>query len=166
VTVELVKSSAADADVLFAARVSTAGEQSLDQVGADAARSAGLINYLMRDRHGCYDDQTEVLTRSGWKRWPDVDGTEQFLTRAADGRLEYQRAERVISKQYDGPMVRVRMQQVDLLVTPDHRVLAKRRRQPHRERYELVPATDLFEASHRMMIGGGRWFLHRRRALA
>jgi thymidylate synthase (FAD) len=52
VTVELVKSSASDADVLFAARVSTAGEKSLEQVGADAGRSAGLINYLMRDRHG------------------------------------------------------------------------------------------------------------------
>jgi thymidylate synthase (FAD) len=52
VTVELVKSSASDADVLFAARVSTAGEKSLEQVGADAAGSAGLINYLMRDRHG------------------------------------------------------------------------------------------------------------------
>jgi thymidylate synthase (FAD) len=52
VTVELVKSSASDADVLFAARVSTAGEKSLEQVGADPERSAGLINYLMRDRHG------------------------------------------------------------------------------------------------------------------
>lgn len=52
VTVELVKSSASDADVLFAARVSTAGEKSLEQVGADPAGSAGLINYLMRDRHG------------------------------------------------------------------------------------------------------------------
>ncbi len=52
VTVEVVKCSAADADVLFAARVSTAGEQSLEQVGADAERSAGLINFLMRDRHG------------------------------------------------------------------------------------------------------------------
>jgi thymidylate synthase (FAD) len=52
VTVELVKSSASDADVLFAARVSTAGEKSLEEVGADAGRSAGLINFLMRDRHG------------------------------------------------------------------------------------------------------------------
>jgi thymidylate synthase (FAD) len=50
--VELVKASASDADVLFAARVSTKGEQSLDDVGVDASRSAGLINYLMRDRHG------------------------------------------------------------------------------------------------------------------
>ncbi|MBI1378775.1 MAG: FAD-dependent thymidylate synthase [Frankiales bacterium] len=52
VTVELVKSSASDADVLFAARVSTKGEQSLEDVDSDAGRSAGLINYLMRDRHG------------------------------------------------------------------------------------------------------------------
>jgi thymidylate synthase (FAD) len=52
VTVELVKHSAADSDVLFAARVSTVGEQSLDELDKDPERSKGLINYLMRDRHG------------------------------------------------------------------------------------------------------------------
>lgn len=52
VTVELVRASASDADVIFAARVSTVGEQSLEDVGADAGRSQGLINYLMRERHG------------------------------------------------------------------------------------------------------------------
>src|SRR3954451_20848324 len=52
VAVELVRSSAQDADVLFAARVSTQGEQSLGQLDADPQRSKGLINYLMRDRHG------------------------------------------------------------------------------------------------------------------
>lgn len=52
VTVELVKAAASDADVIWAARVSTKGEQSLDDVATDADRSAGLINYLMRDRHG------------------------------------------------------------------------------------------------------------------
>jgi thymidylate synthase (FAD) len=52
VDVELVRSSADDSDVLFAARVSTKGEQSLDDVGVDATTSSGLINYLMRDRHG------------------------------------------------------------------------------------------------------------------
>jgi thymidylate synthase (FAD) len=51
-TVELVRAAAQDADVLFAARVSTKGEQSLDDVDGDAGRSEGLINYLMRDRHG------------------------------------------------------------------------------------------------------------------
>ncbi len=56
VTVELVRSSASDSDVLFAARVSTLGEQTLsdaeDAVEADPKRDRGLINYLMRDRHG------------------------------------------------------------------------------------------------------------------
>jgi thymidylate synthase (FAD) len=52
VTVELVRHSAHDADVLFAARVSTAGEQSLEELQKDPERSKGLINYLMRDRHG------------------------------------------------------------------------------------------------------------------
>ena len=52
VTVELVKHSAGDADVLWAARVSTKGDQSAVDVNADSAASAGLINYLMRDRHG------------------------------------------------------------------------------------------------------------------
>ena len=51
-TVELVKAAASDADVIWAARVSTKGEQSLDDVATDSDRSAGLINYLKRDRHG------------------------------------------------------------------------------------------------------------------
>lgn len=52
VTVELVKSSASDNDVIWAARVSTAGEQSIEAVHEDPARSTGLVNYLMRERHG------------------------------------------------------------------------------------------------------------------
>jgi len=51
VTVELVKHAASDADVIWAARVSTKGDQSLEDVKNNEA-SAGLINYLMRDRHG------------------------------------------------------------------------------------------------------------------
>ncbi|GAA2226680.1 FAD-dependent thymidylate synthase [Streptomyces amakusaensis] len=52
VTVDLVKHSASDTDVLWAARVSTAGEQSLEELQKDPERSRGLINFLMRDRHG------------------------------------------------------------------------------------------------------------------
>lgn len=51
-TVELIKHSANDSDVIWAARVSTKGEQSQEDINADPERSAGLINFLMRDRHG------------------------------------------------------------------------------------------------------------------
>lgn len=52
VTVELIRSEASDADVIWAARVSTSGELSLEALGEEAARSEGLIRYLMRFRHG------------------------------------------------------------------------------------------------------------------
>jgi thymidylate synthase (FAD) len=59
-TVELVKSSASDADVIWAARVSTAGEQSMEEIGEDPAKSAGLINYLARERHGSPFEHTSM----------------------------------------------------------------------------------------------------------
>jgi thymidylate synthase (FAD) len=60
VSVELVKSSASDADVVWAARVSTAGDKSLEDVGADASKSEGLINYLARERHGSPFEHTSM----------------------------------------------------------------------------------------------------------
>ena len=59
-SVELVKSSASDADVIWAARVSTAGDKSLEDVGADATKSEGLINYLARERHGSPFEHTSM----------------------------------------------------------------------------------------------------------
>lgn len=59
-TVELVKASASDADVVWAARVSTAGEESLEDVGQDAERSRGLIRYLARERHGSPFEHTSM----------------------------------------------------------------------------------------------------------
>jgi len=157
VTVELVRSSAQDADVLFAARVSTKGEASLEDVDADASRSAGLLNYLMRDRHGCYDEETEVLTERGWLAWPQVHISDRFVTLSPDGQIEYQRPLRLVEQQHDGEMLEIRTAHLNLLVTPDHQMWARRRAQPHRERWDLVPASDLLRASHRLALAGGRW---------
>ncbi|MEU3825200.1 FAD-dependent thymidylate synthase [Streptomyces sp. NPDC029080] len=51
-TVRLVKHSAADVDVADAARVSTQGDDILEAFERDPQRDKGLINFLMRDRHG------------------------------------------------------------------------------------------------------------------
>lgn len=56
ITVELVKHSAHDSDIIFAARVSTEGERSKNTIADDSilsdSKDSGLINYLMRERHG------------------------------------------------------------------------------------------------------------------
>jgi thymidylate synthase ThyX len=71
----------------------------------------------------CYDDDTEVLTTEGWKPWPKVDGTEVFGTlNPVSNELEYQKALEVFHGDYAGPMYRVQSEQVDLLVTPNHRM--------------------------------------------
>jgi len=51
-TVELVRSAAQDTDVVWSARVSTAGEKSIEAVDEDPNASKGLINFLMKNRHG------------------------------------------------------------------------------------------------------------------
>lgn len=52
-TVELVKHSASDLDVMWAARVSTSGERANNDVGTSSDGEVfGLINFLMRERHG------------------------------------------------------------------------------------------------------------------
>lgn len=71
----------------------------------------------------CYDGETEVLTADGWKKWPEVQGDELFATvNPSTGGLEYQHATAVTHEAYSGPMYRVASQQVDLFVTPNHRM--------------------------------------------
>lgn len=61
VDVELVKSSASDDDVIWAARVSTLGEQA--DVEVPQGRRQGLINYLMKNRHGSPFEHTSMTFR-------------------------------------------------------------------------------------------------------
>lgn len=74
----------------------------------------------------CYDAETEVLTEDGWKAWPDVDGSETFATvNPATDVLEYQGATEHFVGDYEGDMYRLRSEQIDLLVTPNHRMWVK-----------------------------------------
>src|SRR5207237_8166826 len=78
--VRLDDSMADDLSVVNAARVSFARrKEAMDE------SDEGLIRFLLRERHGCYDDATEVLTDQGWKPWPVVTGEDRFATRAISG---------------------------------------------------------------------------------
>jgi len=70
----------------------------------------------------CFDDKTEILTENGWKFFKDLQG-EKVATRNKDGFIEFQKPTRYQSYFYDGPMVSFKGKMIDLLVTPDHRML-------------------------------------------
>lgn len=145
--VRLDDAMADDLAVVNAARVSFAR-----RVTAMTEADEGLIRFLMRERHGCYDEATDVLTLDGWKAWPDVRGDEWFATRSEQGVLEYQPALRLVRKEHRGHMVGFKGMSVDMLVTPDHRVLASGittrdlRAEP---RFSLVPAHAVLWRAHR-----------------
>jgi len=138
---------ASDLSVVNGARVSFARHKAeMDE------SDEGLIRFLMRDRHGCYDDATDVLTDEGWKPWPAVRGDELFASMSVSGVLEYQPALRLVRKELKGHMIGFGGMSIDLLVTPDHRVLASTtttlatRRRPS---FTLVPAHSVLWRPHR-----------------
>lgn len=52
VSAELVQATGGDASIVAAARVSTIGTESLEALTQDAGEADGLINFLMKNRHG------------------------------------------------------------------------------------------------------------------
>jgi DNA replicative helicase MCM subunit Mcm2 (Cdc46/Mcm family) len=67
----------------------------------------------------CYDEETEVLTDSGWKGFRDLDHRDLIAT-MDEGRLVYERPVAHVDAAFDGLMHRFSSPEVDLLVTPNH----------------------------------------------
>lgn len=76
-------------------------------------------------RPDCYDDQTEILTKSGWKKFDDLDDNDQVGTYTTEGFLKFEKPEKIIKQKYSGEMYRFSADKmpVDLVVTPNHRMV-------------------------------------------
>lgn len=95
------------------------------------------------DKFCCYDPETEVLTSDGWIPFADMNTTHKVAT-LQDTCLEYRAPFEVMSYDYDGPMYKVASNQVDLLVTPNHRMWVSTRGSPDKFRAEF--AEDIYGA--------------------
>lgn len=74
----------------------------------------------VKEKFGCYDDKTEVLTKQGWKYFRDCKNDTEFACLNDDGFLEYHKATDIIKYHYDGEMYYLKTRGVDLMVTPNH----------------------------------------------
>ncbi len=79
------------------------------------------------DKYCCYDDKTEVLTESGWKYFKDLKLTDKVATLINGNTLEYRNITDKYEYEHDGEMYYVKSNQVDLLVTMNHRMYVKNR---------------------------------------
>ena len=110
----------------------------------------------------CFDKETEVLTKDGWKFFKDVDiNNDVFLSREPNTkRLEYVKAINYISYKHNGKMYKYDSRQLDICVTDNHNIFGSRLvgRDKQREEF-LMKATDFANLpNERTFIkSGGKW---------
>lgn len=88
----------------------------------------------------CFDEETEVLTYSGWKPVAQVTLSDQVCCLQGDGSFAYQRPTALHSYPQGGRMYRLESQQLDMFVTAQHRVYVQPRGE---DAFKLLPAEQV-----------------------
>ena len=77
--------------------------------------------------YGCVDEETEILTKHGWRKYNGVDiGDEVATWNINTEQIELQRVQdKLVVPDYEGKMHHIKNSMIDALVTPNHRVYHK-----------------------------------------
>jgi len=109
----------------------------------------GLDVLLGFDFGLCYDNQTEVMTKDGWKYFRDVVDDDLIMTKNFDtNNIEYHRPLKRICKKYEGDMFLYENHNVNFCVTPDHIIPCRKRHGKYGRTFNgnhRISATDLFD---------------------
>ena len=102
---------------------------------------------------------TQVLTKTGWKKICDIKCGEEVLSVTPDKKIEVKRVTKVINEPYKGKMIHLKGRFIDITVTPNHKF-------PVLDRYEkwkgFYTAQDILEnnipdQSHSYLFKTGEW---------
>lgn len=110
----------------------------------------------------CFDKDTEILTKDGWKYLKDVDiSTDTFLSREPNTKkLDYLKAVHYTNYHYKGKMFHYTGRQLDFCVTPDHKIFYMKKYGRAREKQEgLMPAEEFSTKGENYCFvkAGGEW---------
>ncbi len=93
---------------------------------------------------GCFDEETEILTYEGWKRFSDLTQKDTVATLDENSNIQYCKPSKIHKYAYTGDMIAIKGK-VDFLVTPNHKMLVEKRTlKPHKERL-FVRADEIFD---------------------
>jgi nucleoside-diphosphate-sugar epimerase len=100
--------------------------------------------------HLCYDDQTEILTRSGWKLFKDLTDEDKVATRQLDdAHIVYAKPTAYTHYLYEGPMYCLEQRHIDLCVTPNHRMVTSYKDRDGTEHMRFQEAKDILGKNNR-----------------
>jgi len=94
------------------------------------------------DKFSCYSDDTEILTTRGWISFTELTMNDKVATLMDDEKtMQYTTPLEVMSYDYTGNMYHIKSTQVDLLVTPNHRMYVGNR---NHENFGFQLAEDIY----------------------
>lgn len=89
----------------------------------------------------CYSDDTEILTENGYKLFSDLNYNDKVATLNSNKQLEYHIPDEIIKEKYVGDMYEFKNWNIELNVTPNHKMYVKKR---NYNEFELLPAESKF----------------------
>lgn len=110
----------------------------------------------------CYDDQTEVLTKDGFKFFKDLTLEDEVATLRDGEFLEYQKPVSIQEFSYSGKMLKIsHSNQIDLLVTPNHKLYVEVPQDGYDKRakkqFKLITAEELYFKSRARFKKDAKW---------
>lgn len=131
----------------------------IEPINVDAAGEAGsqpLGTFF------CFDEETEILTKEGWKRWNEYSMEDEFITLRPDGNIEYHKPYAVNRYEYSGPMYELNSGSINLCVSPQHKLYGKLHwtRNRDRVRFEKNYVEDViqFKGRYGVRVEAGTLF--------
>lgn len=110
---------------------------------------------LSASEPNCYDDQTEILTQRGWVPFPELLDGDEVAQWWPDGNIDFVKPNEVVRQKYDGDMVRLKNQHIDLLVTPNHRCPLRHRKSGKLKVVEAKSYQEDYKQHHAGIWKGG-----------
>ncbi len=104
-------------------------EDNLDYKGVKQALQEFFFNCMVPTRVGfqCLSEDTEILTKEGWKKYNEIDKGEIIKTfNTNKAIIEEKEVKKVFRKEYNGKMYNVLNRIQDQLISPGHRMVRKK----------------------------------------
>ena len=104
--------------------------------------SASKVSSRGTGSYNCYDDQTEVLTDTGWKFWSAIEASDKLAT-VKNAELVFEKPLALHVYDYDGEMLGFEGRYLDWLVTPNHNHFVKFHKPG--SKFRLMQASELYQ---------------------
>jgi len=106
----------------------------LEQIGKELLDGFMLNQALLNGEMGCHDEQTLTLTDKGFKKYDQISVEDKIACyNPTTKKLEYHLYAQKHVYDYDGDMIQFKDKNIDICVTPNHRMYVKEKESGHFE---------------------------------